>query len=253
MPLLAPAQPRAWAMASLKSQRWSGLAAVLLLVLAGLTAWIGGGLVMGFVTLGALLLGAALLLPAVLIAGLKLGARTARSAMAEWVWADMRQQVPGLSLALMALMLALATTIGVSTMSFLAAEYLRGDTVDANTSLAAHWMEQSRASGNPYGIFALGYYTEINRFEKRSTADSRALALKHYLQAAKLGDIDAMSGFDVRLADAHRSRALVFFATLTMTTSAITLGVTRKSTGLKPSVVSASTSSLTFIVPISAA
>jgi len=116
MPLLAPAQPRAWAMASLKSQRWSGLAAVLLLVLAGLTAWIGGGLVMGFVTLGALLLGAALLLPAVLIAGLKLGARTARSAMAEWVWADMRQQVPGLSLALMALMLALATTIGVSTM-----------------------------------------------------------------------------------------------------------------------------------------
>lgn len=116
MPLLAPAQPRAWAMASLKSQRWSGLAAVLLLVLAGLTAWLGGGLVMGFVTLGALLLGAALLLPAMLIAVLKLGARTARSAMAEWVWADMRQQVPGLSLALMALMLALATTIGVSTM-----------------------------------------------------------------------------------------------------------------------------------------
>lgn len=116
MPLLAPAQPRAWAMASLKSQRWTSLAAALLLVLAGLTAWLGGGLVMGFATLGALLLGAALALPAMLMAVLKLGARSARSAMAEWVWADMRQQVPGLSLALMALMLALATTIGVSTM-----------------------------------------------------------------------------------------------------------------------------------------
>lgn len=116
MPLLAPAQPRAWAMASLKFQRWASLVAVHLLALAGVTAWLGGGLVMGFVTLGALLLGAALLLPALLIAVLKLGARTARSAMAEWVWADMRQQVPGLSLALMALMLALATTIGVSTM-----------------------------------------------------------------------------------------------------------------------------------------
>lgn len=116
MPLLAPAQPRAWAMASLKSQRWTSLAAGALLVLACLTAWLGGGLAMGFVTLGALLLGAALLLPALLIAVLKFGARTARSAMAEWVWADMRQQVPGLSLALMALMLALATTIGVSTM-----------------------------------------------------------------------------------------------------------------------------------------
>ncbi|MCR9137475.1 MAG: ABC transporter permease [Alphaproteobacteria bacterium] len=116
MPLLAPAHPRAWAIASLKTQRWASLAGAVLLVLALATGWRGGGLVMGFATLGALLLGAALLLPALLIAALQFGGRTARSAMAEWVWADMRQQVPGLSLALMALMLALATTIGVSTM-----------------------------------------------------------------------------------------------------------------------------------------
>ncbi len=116
MPLLAPAQPRAWAMASLKTSRWSTLAALVLLPAAFLTASLGSGLWAGFATLGALLLGAALLLPALLIAILTLGARTARSAMAEWVWADMRQQVPSLSLALMALMLALAANVGVGTM-----------------------------------------------------------------------------------------------------------------------------------------
>lgn len=93
-------------------------------------------------------------------------------------------------------------------MSFLAGEYLRGETVDANTTLAAHWMEKARASGDPYGIFALGYYTEINRFEKRSTADARALALKYYLQAAKLGDSDAMIAASRLLADGRETRAL---------------------------------------------
>jgi putative ABC transport system permease protein len=36
--------------------------------------------------------------------------------LAQWFWADTRQQVPGLSLALMALLLALAANIGVGTM-----------------------------------------------------------------------------------------------------------------------------------------
>ncbi|MEX3011449.1 FtsX-like permease family protein [Hoeflea sp. TYP-13] len=116
MPLLAPAQPRAWAMASLKNSRWTAFAAAVFLLMSLTTAWFGGGLSAGFLTLGTLLLGAAMLLPALLILALRLGARTARSAIAEWVWADMRQQVPGLSLALMALMLALAANIGVSTM-----------------------------------------------------------------------------------------------------------------------------------------
>ena len=116
MPLLAPAQPRAWAMASRRTGRWSTIAALALLLTALLAGWLGNGLASGFLTLGALLLGVALLLPAVLILLLKAGARTARSALAEWVWADMRQQVPSLSLALMALMLALAANVGVGTM-----------------------------------------------------------------------------------------------------------------------------------------
>jgi len=116
MPVLVPAQPRAWAMASLKTTRWTSMAAAALLAACLVTVWLGSGLSAGFLTLGTLLLGAALLLPALLIGLLALGARTARSAMAEWVWADMRQQVPSLSLALMALMLALAANIGVGTM-----------------------------------------------------------------------------------------------------------------------------------------
>ena len=36
--------------------------------------------------------------------------------IASWFWADTRQQLPGLSLALMALLLAMATNVGVSTM-----------------------------------------------------------------------------------------------------------------------------------------
>ena len=34
----------------------------------------------------------------------------------DWFWADTRQQLPGLSLALMALLLAVSANIGVSTM-----------------------------------------------------------------------------------------------------------------------------------------
>jgi putative ABC transport system permease protein len=40
----------------------------------------------------------------------------ARGVLAQWFWADTRQQLPGLSLALMALMLALAANVGVGTM-----------------------------------------------------------------------------------------------------------------------------------------
>ena len=116
LPLLAPAQPRAWAMASRKNMVWTTLSGLALLLAALALVWFGRGLTAGFLTLGALLLGAALLLPAFLSLVLALGARASRSVMAEWVWADMRQQVPNLSLALMALMLALAANIGVGTM-----------------------------------------------------------------------------------------------------------------------------------------
>jgi len=116
LPLLAPAQPRAWARASARSLRRQGLAGAGLLGLsAGLLAF-GTGLTAGFGGLAALLIGAALCLPVILILATGLGSRLARGVLVQWFWADTRQQVPGLSLALMALLLALAANIGVGTM-----------------------------------------------------------------------------------------------------------------------------------------
>ena len=93
-----------------------GLAGAGLLGLsAGLLAF-GSGLTAGFGGLAALLIGAALCLPVLLIAACGLGSRMARGVLVQWFWADTRQQVPGLSLALMALLLALAANIGVGTM-----------------------------------------------------------------------------------------------------------------------------------------
>jgi putative ABC transport system permease protein len=66
--------------------------------------------------LGALLLGAALALPAILGVVLALGERSTRRPLSTWFWADSRLQLSGLSLALMALLLALAVNVGVSTM-----------------------------------------------------------------------------------------------------------------------------------------
>lgn len=116
MPLLAPARPRAWSLASERAVGFQALGGfVLLMVAAGAAAW-GSGLVAGFAALGALLLGAALLLPLVLSRLLMLGSRMSKGVVAQWFWADTRQQLPGLSLALMALLLALSANAGVGTM-----------------------------------------------------------------------------------------------------------------------------------------
>ncbi len=114
MPLLSGVHDRSSAM----SRRWAlqiGLSLALLALAAGL-ALAGRGLLAGFAMLGTLLIGGALALPPLLSALLALAERQARSALAQWFWADTRQQLPGLSLALMALLLAMATNIGVSTM-----------------------------------------------------------------------------------------------------------------------------------------
>ena len=89
-----------------------------MLVLAfGIAAYaIGDSLAAGFAVLAATLIGAALMLPAVLSAALSFAERTARTPLLQWFWADSRQQLSGLSLALMALLLALAVNVGVSTM-----------------------------------------------------------------------------------------------------------------------------------------
>ena len=114
MPLLSGAQPRALMMA--RQGLGQAALALALLILAGELAVWGGGLLAGFAMLGALLIGGALAVPPVLALVLRLAAATARSATAQWFWADTRQQLPGLSLALMALLLAMAANVGVSTM-----------------------------------------------------------------------------------------------------------------------------------------
>jgi putative ABC transport system permease protein len=77
---------------------------------------VGNSLISGFAVLAALLLGAALALPVLLGFVLQAGARSTQRPLMMWFWADSRQQLPGLSLALMALLLALAVNVGVGTM-----------------------------------------------------------------------------------------------------------------------------------------
>ncbi|MEL6523371.1 MAG: FtsX-like permease family protein [Pseudomonadota bacterium] len=116
MPLLASAQSRAWARTSAQAVLVQGAAGACLLVAGLLATVIFDGLLAGFGLLGGLLLGAALMLPLCLHGLLWCAGRLAKSASAEWFWADTSQQLRGLSLALMALLLALATNIGVGTM-----------------------------------------------------------------------------------------------------------------------------------------
>jgi putative ABC transport system permease protein len=116
LPVLAAAQPYAWQQAQ---HRWLMLqSAVAIAVFAAAAAllWYGDSLLSGFAVLAGLLLGAALGLPAILELVLSLGQRRAHHALAIWFWADSRQQLSGLSLALMALLLALAVNVGVGTM-----------------------------------------------------------------------------------------------------------------------------------------
>lgn len=116
MPLLAAPGLQAWALRAERADRVQALAG-LALAAAGLGAVLMfDGLVTGFALLAGLMLGTALLLPILLSRLLRLGARLSRGVVGEWLWADMRAQLPGVSLALMALLLALATNVGVGTM-----------------------------------------------------------------------------------------------------------------------------------------
>ena len=116
MPILASAGARAWAMTAGRARVWQTRLAGVLLAAALALVWLADGLVLSFLCLGCLLLGAALMLPAALDRVLRLAERVARAVRWQWFWADTRQQLPGLSLALMALLLAIAANVGVSTM-----------------------------------------------------------------------------------------------------------------------------------------
>ena len=132
LPVLAG--PDAWRARQLQMLRWQWRLGLALWALAGgLLLW-GNGLELAFASLAAVLLGAALLLPALLQGVIKLGAAWARQPLARWFWAEARQQLSGLSLALMALLLALAANIGV------------GGMVDSFRLTFTGWLEQRLAA-----------------------------------------------------------------------------------------------------------
>ncbi len=115
MPILAGPGLQAWG-GGKASARITGACGLALLAIGLIAYFAFGGLVAGFALLAGLLTGAALLLPLALSGVLAWCLRRARTPVGQWVLADMRAQLPGLSLALMALLLALAANIGVGTM-----------------------------------------------------------------------------------------------------------------------------------------
>lgn len=117
LPLLALAQPQAWREAQGPWLQRQALLAGLLLVLALGCGLLGNSLPSAFGLLAGLLLAAALLLPALLDSALAWLARRCRRPLAQWFVADSRQQLPALGLALMALLLALAASVGVGSMT----------------------------------------------------------------------------------------------------------------------------------------
>ena len=116
LPILASAKPRAWMLVSTSHFTLQMKGAILLLTSGGICAILFDGLIAGFALLGALLIAAAASLPALLAWSLRKLQKYARIPLWGWFWADTRQQLPGLSLALMALLLAVSANIGVSTM-----------------------------------------------------------------------------------------------------------------------------------------
>ncbi len=114
MPILAGSRART-AMTT-RGLRGLAIASAILLAAALLLALFGTGLAAGFALLGCMLIGAALALPLILRAVLTLAESRAPTALRQWFWADTRAQLSGLSLALMALLLAMAANVGVSTM-----------------------------------------------------------------------------------------------------------------------------------------
>ncbi|MBD8613315.1 FtsX-like permease family protein [Pseudomonas putida] len=117
LPLLALSGGEAWHQAHRQWLRRQAMVAVAAALVALSCAVFGNGLASGFILMGSLLLAAALALPVLLSSALALLARCRWGVLGQWFLADCRQQLPGLSLALMALLLALAANIGAASMT----------------------------------------------------------------------------------------------------------------------------------------
>ena len=116
LPPLSVSRPIAWRAEHYRYLRRQAALAVLALVVAACAYGFGKGLASGFAVIGLTLLAAALFLPVGLAGALALGEHVARGPLARWFFADGRQEISGLSLALMALLIALAANIGVGGM-----------------------------------------------------------------------------------------------------------------------------------------
>jgi len=130
LPLLALGNAQSWHETHsrwLTRQGWIAAAGAVIALLAG---WFGDSLALGFVLMGSLLLSAALGLPVLLNVLLKGLLGRSRSVLGQWFLADCRQQLPALSLALMALLLAMAANIGAGSMT------------SGFRQTFTHWLEQ---------------------------------------------------------------------------------------------------------------
>ena len=116
LPILASAKPRAWMVVGTSHFTLQMKVSVIFLILGAICTILFDGLIAGFALLGALLIAAAVALPAFLAWCLRRLQKYSNTPLWNWFWADTRQQLPGLSLALMALLLAVSANIGVSTM-----------------------------------------------------------------------------------------------------------------------------------------
>lgn len=155
LPVLAAAQPYAWQQAQQSWLMRQGAFALVVALVAAACLYLGDSLASGFLVLAGMLLAAALALPVLLGVVLWFGQRGTVRPIVKWFWADSRQQLPGLSLALMALLLALAVNVGVGTMvqSFsrtftawlddrLAAEVYLNATSDKQGAEIVSWLRQ---------------------------------------------------------------------------------------------------------------
>jgi putative ABC transport system permease protein len=121
--VLALGQSQAWRLAYQRQLNRMTLGAAAVAVLAlGLVLWLsllppGQGVLISFGFVAALLLSSALCLPPLINGVLHLLQRwLRRHPLAHWAVADIQLQLPRLSLAMMALLIALATNLGVSSM-----------------------------------------------------------------------------------------------------------------------------------------
>lgn len=99
-----------------RMSRLQAVIALALLTLFAILMALGHGLIAGFVALASLLVGSALALPYLLSWIISWASGFVRGPLAEWFLADARFVLPGLSVALMALLMAASANIGVSTM-----------------------------------------------------------------------------------------------------------------------------------------